>query len=89
MNVAGAITDRFKRELSDPERARIARILVSEDADLVRRAIEDDGALAALRDRIEQITATATRGATRAGAIAPAETGGDISGQSMRGLLAQ
>jgi len=89
MNVATKITDRFRRDLTDAERARIARILVSEDADLVRRAIEDDGALAALRDRIEQISATATRGAARAGAIAPAETGGDISGQSIRGLLAQ
>jgi hypothetical protein len=89
MNVATKITDRFRRDLTDAERARIARILVSEDADLVRRAIEDDGALAALRDRIEQISATATRGAARAGAIAPAETGGDISGQSIRGLLSQ
>lgn len=89
MNVATKITDRFRRDLTDAERARIARILVSEDADLVRRAIEDDGALAVLRDRIEQISATATRGASRAGAIAPAETGGDISSQSIRGLLAQ
>lgn len=89
MNVATKITDRFRRDLTDAERARIARILVSEDADLVRRAIEDDGALAVLRDRIEQISATATRGASRAGAIGPAETGGDISGQSIRGLLAQ
>jgi len=88
-NVASKMADRFRRDLTDAERARIARILVSEDADLVRRAIEDDGALAALRDRIEQISATATRGAARAGAIAPAETGGDISGQSIRGLLAQ
>jgi hypothetical protein len=89
VNVASKMADRFRRDLTDAERARIARILVSEDADLVRRAIEDDGALAALRDRIEQISATATRGAARAGAIAPAETGGDISGQSIRGLLAQ
>lgn len=88
-NVASKMADRFRRDLTDAERARIARILVSEDADLVRRAIEDDGALAVLRDRIEQISATATRGASRAGAIAPAETGGDISGQSIRGLLAQ
>jgi len=88
-NVASKMADRFRRDLTDAERARIARILVSEDADLVRRAIEDDGALAILRDRIEQISATATSGAARAGAIAPAETGGDISGQSIRGLLAQ
>jgi len=89
VNVASKITDRFRRDLTDAERARIARILVSEDADLVRRAIEDDGALAILRDKIERISATASSGAARAGAVAPAETGGDISGQSIRGLLAQ
>jgi len=89
MNVATKITDRFRRDLTDAERARIARILVSEDADLVRRAIEDDGALAILRDKIERISATATSGAARAGAVAPAETSGDISGPVIRGLLSQ
>jgi hypothetical protein len=89
VNVASKITDRFRRDLTDADRARIARILVSDDADLVRRAIEDDGALAVLRDKIERISATATRGASRAGAVTPAQTSGDISGPAIRGLLAQ
>jgi hypothetical protein len=89
VNVASKITDRFRRDLTDAERARIARILVSDNADLVRRAIQDDGALAVLRDKIERISATATRGASRAGAVAPAQTSGDISGPAIRGLLAQ
>ena len=88
-NVASKMADRFRRDLTDAERARIARILVSDDADLVRRAIEDDGALAILRDKIERISATATSGAARAGAVAPAETSGDISSPVIRGLLAQ
>jgi hypothetical protein len=88
-NVASKIANRFSRDLTDAERARIARILVSDNADLVRRAIQDDGALAVLRDKIERISATATRGASRAGAVTPAETSGDISGPAIRGLLAQ
>lgn len=88
-NVASKMADRFRRDLTDAERARIARVLVSDDADLVRRAIEDDGALAVLRDKIERISATASSGAARAGAVAPAETSGDISSPVIRGLLAQ
>ena len=92
VNVASNIASRFTRDLTDAERARVARILVSEDADLVRRAITDESALAALQQRVQELTAGATRGAGRAGAVTAAEPGANMSQQTMRtirGLLAQ
>lgn len=89
INVASNIAARFTRDLTDAERARVARILVSEDPDLVRRAISDEGAMMALQQRVQQLTAGAARGAGRAGAVTGAEPGANISQQTIRGLLAQ
>lgn len=89
INVASNIAARFTRDLTDAERARVARILVSEDPDLVRRAISDEGAMAALQQRVQQLTAGAARGAGRAGAVTGAEPGATLSQQTTRGLLAQ
>lgn len=89
INVASNIAARFTRDLTDAERARVARILVSEDPELVRRAISDEGAMAALQQRVQQLTAGATRGAGRAGAVTGAEPGATLSQQTIRGLLAQ
>jgi hypothetical protein len=89
INVASNIASRFTRDLTDAERARVARILVSEDPDLVRRAISDEGAMAALQQRVQQLTAGAARGAGRAGAVTGAKPGATLSQQTIRGLLAQ
>ena len=89
INVASNIASRFTRDLTDAERARVARILVSENPDLVRRAISDKGAMAALQQRVQQLTAGAARGAGRAGAVTGAEPGATLSQQTIRGLLAQ
>lgn len=89
INVASNIASRFSRDLTDAERARVARILVSEDPDLVRRAISDEGAMAALQRRVQELTAGAARGAGRAGAVTSAEPGANLSQQAIRGLLAQ
>ena len=89
INVASNIASRFTRDLTDAERARVARILVSEDPDLVRRAISDKGAMAALQQRVQQLTAGAARGAGRVGAVTGAEPGATLSQQTIRGLLAQ
>jgi hypothetical protein len=89
VNVASNIASRFTRDLTDAERARVARILVSEDADLVRRAISDEGAMAALQKRVQELTAGAARGAGRAGAVTGAQPGANLSQQAIRGLLAQ
>jgi hypothetical protein len=89
ISVASNLAARFTRDLTDAERARVARILVSEDPDLVRRAITDEGAMAALQQRVQQLTAGAARGAGRAGAVTGAEPGATLSQQTTRGLLAQ
>ena len=89
ISVASNLAARFTRDLTDAERARVARILVSEDPDLVRRAISDEGAMAALQQRVQQLTAGAARGAGRAGAVTGAEPGATLSQQTIRGLLAQ
>jgi hypothetical protein len=89
INVASKLASRFARDLTDAERARVARILISEDPDLVRRAITDESAMAALQQRVQQLTAGATRGAGRAGAVTGAEPGATLSQQTIRGLLAQ
>ena len=89
INVASNIASRFTRDLTDAERARVARILVSENPDLVRRAISDEGAMAAVQQRVQQLTAGAARGAGRAGAVTGAEPGATLSQQTIRGLLAQ
>jgi hypothetical protein len=77
------------RALSDSERARIANVLVSEDPDLVRRAINDESAMAALQQRLSQIMIAATRGATGAAATAGAMPAAPMSGTAVGGLLQQ
>jgi hypothetical protein len=88
VNVASNIASRFTRDLTDAERARVARILVSEDPDLVRRAISDDGAMAALQKRVQELTAAGAKGAGRAGTVVGAQPGANLSQQAIRGLLA-
>jgi hypothetical protein len=89
INVASNIASRFTRDLTDAERARVARILVSEDPDLVRRAISDEGAMAALQQRVQALTAASAKGAGRAGTVTGAGPGANLSQQTIRGLLAQ
>jgi hypothetical protein len=89
IRIASNLASRFTRDLTDAERARVARILVSEDSELVRRAIVDQGAMAALQTRIQELTAAGTKGAGRAGAVTGAQPGANLSQQAIRGLLAQ
>lgn len=89
VNVASNIASRFTRDLTDAERARVARILVSEDPEVVRKAINDEGALAVLQKRVQELTAGAARGTGRAGAVTGAKPGANLSQQTIRGLLAQ
>ena len=89
LSIASNIASRFTKDLTDSERARVARILVSENPDLVRRAISDEGAMAALQNRIQQLTTIGTKGSARAGAVTGAQFGAPLSQQTLRGLLAQ
>ena len=77
------------RALNDAERLRIANVLVSEDPDLVRRAINDESAMAALQQRLSEIMMAATRGATGAAATAGAMPTAPMSGTAVGGLLQQ
>lgn len=88
INVASNIAARFTRDLTDAERARVARILVSEDPELVRRAIVDESAMAALQQRVQELTSAAASGAGRAGAVTGAQPGANLSERTIRGLLA-
>ena len=74
------------RELTDAERTRIARILVSEDADLVRRAMQDTSGFAALTERAGQLIDRAVAASRAAGAQQGGSLGGDVSGDAVRGL---
>jgi hypothetical protein len=87
--VAANIVGSSTRNLSDAERARIARVLVSEDPDLVRRAITDESGLAALQQRISEIMADSTRGAVRSGATLGAMPTAPVGSAAITGLLAQ
>ena len=89
IRIASNIASRFTRDLTDAERARVASILVSTDPDLVRRAIVDDSAIAALQQRVQQITAGLARGGGTAGAVIGAEPGAGFTQDVYRGLLAQ
>ncbi|MEN9760688.1 MAG: hypothetical protein RI906_514 [Pseudomonadota bacterium] len=88
IRIASNLAAKFTRDLTDAERARVARNLVSEDPYLVRRAISDEGAMAALQTRIQELTAAGTKGAARAGTVTGAQPGATISQQALRSLLA-
>lgn len=81
--VASNIASKLTRDLSDAERARVARILVSEDPNLVRRAILDESAMAALQKRIQELSVLGTRASTGSGAVVGANAGAPIG----RGLV--
>jgi hypothetical protein len=86
-SIARSMVGMFGRELTDAENERVATILVSENADLVRQALQDDGALRKLGTTvgkiIDVVTETTPRGTTRI----PAEAGGEEFSPNVRGLI--
>jgi hypothetical protein len=86
-SLAQNLVSRLQRGLNDAERARVAQILVSEDPELVRRAIVDESGMAMLQERIRQIVEGAVSGATGAagtgGAMAVAPFSEGILGSFM------
>jgi hypothetical protein len=87
--IASNFADRFTRDLTDAEKARVARILVSQDANLVKQAIVDNSALAALQKRVEEIVAAGVKGSGRAGSLLGSSVGSPASENTIKGLLAQ
>ena len=88
MNVSGKLVQALTRgSLSDRQRAQVAQILVSTDPDLVRRAIQDDSAMAQLGELIGRI-ADRVVAVTRSGAAMQAGiAGGETTGGMVQGLL--
>lgn len=97
LSVSRKFVNSFGRDLTSAERNKIAEILVSEDADLVRRAITDDRGIAKLQNRINKIIPRLSRGTAQISAREiseptadffgpPVETIGGAAGSIMREL---
>lgn len=72
--VARDIADKlFPKGLTDAERGSIAKILVSESPDVVRRALSDDGGIRALTENAIEAFYTIQRGARRSGTASGAQ----------------
>lgn len=67
LRVAQNLTSRFTRDLSEAERKRVAEILVSTDAAMVKNAIVDKGAMANLQKLTQSISAMVSKKAAKAG----------------------
>lgn len=88
MNVTGKLVNSLSRGgLSDRQKADVARILVSENPDLVRRAIQDDSAMAQLMQTIEKASERVVAGVRSGGAMQGGTMGGDMTGPPVQGLL--
>ena len=77
----------FGRDLTDAERERIATILVSENADLVRDAITDDTALRKLGTLMGSLIDTTTKVTPRATTRLSSEATADETGSNVRGVI--
>lgn len=69
-DIARSIVKMFGRDLTDAENLRIAKILVSEDPDLVKAAVTDTGALKRLEGMVNGIINLSTK-AARPGVVRP------------------
>lgn len=77
VSVVKKIMNRLVRtQLTDAERTRIAKILVSSDPQLVRNAIQDQSGMALLTSRINQIVSSLQNPARGAGTNVGAQGGG-------------
>ena len=77
LSVTRKFVDSFSRDLTNAERKRIAEILVSENPDLVKRAITDERAIAKAQQFIANIAPFVTKsGATFAGREASGASAG-------------
>lgn len=72
-NVLNRIIKQFQPGLSDAQAAQVARVLVSQDKGIVRKALTDTAALSSLRDKITVISNPIVRTAAQAAAV-PATT---------------
>lgn len=88
LNVAQKLIGRLVRaELTDAERTRIAKILVSNDPDLVRRAIVDESGMQKLADTVNQLVIGLEKAGRAAGSTQAAQPGGEASQGIIEGLM--
>jgi len=88
MNVSGKLVQSITRgNLNDRQRAQVAEILVSQNPDLVRRAIQDDSAMAQLGELIGRIADRVVAGSRAGAAMQAGIAGGEATGGMMQGLL--
>lgn len=64
-------------DLTDAQRSQIVNILVSENPDMVRRALQDTSAMAALQRNVEALAETIRRAGVRVAPVGPAGVAGD------------
>lgn len=88
LNVAQKLIRRLVRtELTDAERTRIAKILVSNDPELVRRAIVDESGMQKLADTVNQLAIGLEKAGRAAGSTQAAQPGGEASQGIIEGLM--
>jgi SOS-response transcriptional repressor LexA len=63
------VTKSVAPQLTDAQRDRIVQVLVSEDPDFVRAALQDNSKMAELQSAIERLSAAVTAGSVRAGGV--------------------
>lgn len=72
IQTTGKMIDRLRPNLTEAQRNQIARILVSEDPNLVRNALTDNSLMAQLQQRIDNAFERTARAAAGAAAYTPA-----------------
>ena len=70
-------------DLTDDQRMKVLNVLLSEEPDIVRNALQDSGTMAKLQQRVRTLADAASRGLGRAGA----EMGGLAGQEASQGLF--
>ena len=79
--VGGKIVKGLAPNLTDVQRKQITDILISQDAETVRKALTDDSAMARLQNQIKLMSIKLQASAKTAGAVTGGLTGSQLSGQ--------
>jgi hypothetical protein len=77
----------FGRDLTDAENLRIAKILVSEDPELVKSAVTDTGALKRAESIVNGIINLSTSAARPAVVLPASRMAADETGRNVSGIL--
>ena len=85
--IARNLVTRSARPLTESEMSRVVDVLVSQDPDLVRRALIDESGMAAFQRGLSQILNTVTESSAGAAGTGAAMIGAPASEGYLRGLL--